>query len=454
MKPTRILPRMMPRLLAAALLLALPLQAATPEESKAIAKEAWIYAFPMMESYNTWYPQAVLKESPTFVGGFNQFRHYSEAFTPANRDVVTPNNDTPYSWSWLDLRAEPVVISVPEVEKGRYYVIQFIDLFTYNCAYIGSRSTGNEAGNFLIVGPKWKGEVPPGFKKVFRSETEIVGTLVRTQLNGPEDVPNVKKVQAGYKLTPLSSFTKSAAPAPAPALDFPAVDKAKEASHDFIGYLNFLLSLAEPPHPKEVLLRKRFEEIGIVPGKAWDASSVDAATLAAIDEGVKEGQAELKTSIAKTHGSNGLFGSREALGEKYLQRATAAAMGLYGNDLEEAWYGGFVSDGAVSGKIHFSKSQLPPAKFFWSVTLYTLPDRFLYDNPLNRYSIGDRTKGLKYDPDGGLTIYVGHQSPGADKQSNWLPGPTGKYSFVARVYGPSEAAMKGEWKLPALEPVK
>jgi hypothetical protein len=430
------------------------LRAATPDEVRAIAKDAWLYAFPMMESYNTWYSQAVDSSSPTYVGGFNMFRHYSKTFTSANHDVVTPNNDTPYSWAWLDLRAEPIVISVPEVPKDRYYVLQFIDLFTYNCAYIGSRATGNQAGDFLMVGPQWKGDVPTGFRRVFKSETQIVGILGRTQLNGPDDVENVRKVQAGYKLTPLSAFqNKPAPPAPAP-LDYPLYDKTRATSHDFIGYLNFFLALAEPPHPSEVALRKIFEKIGIMSGKPWDASKVDAATLVAIDTGVREAQATLKGKIDVTVSSNGLFGSRKALGENYLKRATAAAMGLYGNDLAEAWYGGYVGDGSNLSHIHFSKDNLPPGKFFWSVTLYTLPDRFLYDNSLSRYSIGDRTKGLEYDKDGGLTLFVGHDSPGLDKESNWLPAPAGKYSFVARVYGPSEAAMTGQWKLPPLTAVK
>jgi hypothetical protein len=419
-----------------------------------IAKAAYLYAFAMMENYNTWYSQAVVKNSATYVGGFNTFRHYAQLFTPANHDVVTPNNDTPYSWAWLDLRAEPIVISVAAVPKERYYVLQFIDLFTYNCAYIGSRSTGNAAGDFLMVGPQWNGGVPAAFKKVFKSETQIVGILGRTQLNGPEDVENVKRVQSGFKLTPLSQLEKKPAPPAAPALHFPVYDKAKAATYDFITYLNFFITLADPPHPREVALRKRFEKIGIVPGAPWDASKVDPATLAAVDAGVKEAQAELKAKIEATHSSNGLFGSREAQGENYLMRAVAAAMGLYGNDLEEAWYGGFVGDGNKPGQVHFAKDQLPPAKFFWSITLYTLPDRFLYDNPLNRYSIGDRTKGLRYDADGGLTLYIGHESPGEDKKSNWLPAPVGSYSFVARVYGPSEAAMKGQWKLPTLIAVK
>lgn len=426
---------------------------ATPAEAQAIAKEAYIYAFAMLESYNTWYRQAVDNTSPTYVGGFNRFRHYAQTFTPANRDVVTPNNDTPYSWSWLDLRAEPIVISVPDVSSDRYYVLQCIDLFTYNCAYIGSRATGNDAAHFLMIGPQWRGNIPLSFKKIFRSETEIVGVLGRTQLNGPDDVDNVRRVQAGFKLTPLSAFEGTPTPDAKPALTFPPYDKAKASTHDFISYLNFFLTLAQPPHPKEVALRKRMEKIGIVAGAAWDARHVDPAVLAAIDAGIADAQNDIRKKIEQTHSSNGLFGSRAALGEDYLTRDVAAAMGLYGNDLAEAWYGGFVGDGGKLKRIHFTKDQLPPAKFFWSITLYTLPDRFLYDNPLNRYSIGDRTQGLEYDADGGLTLYIGHASPGAEYESNWLPAPQGAYSFVTRVYGPSEAAMKGEWKLPLLESV-
>jgi hypothetical protein len=423
-------------------------------EARDIAKSAYLYAFAMMESYNTWYQQAVLKTSPAYVGGFNTFRHYAQLFTPENRDVVTPNNDTPYSWAWLDLRAEPIVISVSAVPKERYYVLQFIDLFTYNCAYIGSRATGNNAGDYLMAGPQWNGRLADGFKKVFRTETQIVGVLGRTQLNGPDDMENVRRVQSGFRLTPLSAFEKRPAPPAAPALHFPPYNKAKEATHDFIGYLNFLLSLAEPPHPSEVALRKQFEQIGIVAGAPWDARKVDTATLAAIDEGVKEAQVDLKARIDVTTNSSGLFGSRKLLGQNYLTRDIAAAMGLYGNDLEEAWYGGFVADGSKLGQLRFAPGQLPPAKFFWSITLYTLPDRFLYANPLERYSLGDRTQTLQYDPDGGLTIYLGHDSPGAGRENNWLPAPAGPYNVVTRVYGPSEAAIKGQWKLPALAPLK
>jgi hypothetical protein len=423
-------------------------------ETRDTAKDAYLYAFAMMESYNTWYPQAADKTSPTYVGGFNTFRHYAQLFTPENRDVVTPNNDTPYSWAWLDLRAEPIVVSVAAVAKDRYYVLQFTDLFTYNCAYIGSRATGNGAGDYLVAGPEWNGRVPDGFRKVFRSETQIVGVLGRTQLTGPDDMENVKRVQSGFRLSALSAFEERPAPPAAPALHFPPYDKAKAATYDFIGYLNFLLSLAEPPHPSEVALWEQFQQIGIAPGAAWDARKVDTATLAAIDEGVKEAQVELKAQIDVTTTSNGLFGSRKVLGQNYLKRDIAAAMGLYGNDIEEAWYGGFVADGNRPSQLHFTPGRLPPAKFFWSITIYTVPDRFLYANPLQRYSLGDRSQNLEYDADGGLTIYLGHDSPGAGRENNWLPAPAGAYNIVTRVYGPSEAAIKGDWKLPALTPVK
>jgi hypothetical protein len=427
--------------------------AVSTSDARAIAKEAYVYAFAPMESYQTWRAQVADKASPTYVGGFGKFRHYSQTYTPANKEIVTPNNDTPYSWAWLDLRAEPWVVSVPEVPRNRYYVMQWIDLFTQNFGYVGVRKTGFGPGSYLIAGPKWTGGTPKGITGVLKSETDIVGTLTRTSLAGPEDVAAVKSLQAQYKLQPLHSFLGTRAPQSAPAIDFPQYDKAKAGSRDFITYLNFLLQFAEPPYKDEVALRDRFKQIGIVPGKPWDPAQFDAAQLAAIDAGVADGKQAIADKLSKTFSSNGLFGSRAQLGTDYLTRDVAAAKGLYGNSLEEAWYGGFVGDGNKPSILHFTKAELPQAKFFWSATLYTLPDRFLYANPLKRYSIGDRTKGLVYDADGGLTIYLGHVSPGPAKESNWLPAPAAKYSLVVRVYGPGADLISGKWKLPALRPM-
>lgn len=428
-------------------------QAVSPEQARAIAKEAYIYAYAPMESYQTWRKQAVDDKAPEYIGGFNKFRHYSQPFTPDNKDIVTPNNDTPYSWAWLDLRAEPMVVSVPAVPEDRYYVMQWIDLFTQNFAYIGVRSTGFGAGNYMIAGPKWHGAKPKGIKEIFHAETDIVGTLTRTSLNGPDDVEKLKALQAQYKLQSLSGFLGRPTPRPAPAVSFPPYDPSKARTHDFVEYLNFFLQFAEPPHLSEISLRKRFEKIGIGPGKPWDASKVDPQTLAAIDAGVKDGQAELEAAASKTLSSNGLFGSRAQLKNDYVKRDIGAMKGLYGNSLEEAWYGGYVCDGTKPSLIHFTKANLPPAKFFWSMTMYTIPERLLYANPLDRFSIGDRTKGLVYGKDGSLDVYVSNGSPGKDKESNWLPAPAGKCSLVTRVYGPSNAAMTGEWALPPLQPV-
>jgi len=430
--------------------------APTPEsrvDERAIAKDAYIYAFAMLENYNTLYKQVADPKAPEYVGGFGKFRHYSQLYTPDNHDVVTPNNDTPYSWAWLDLRAEPWVVTVPQVPKGRYYVQQWVDLFTYNFAYIGSRATGNDAGDYLIAGPKWKGAKPAGIKTVFPAETDLVMTLTRTALNGPDDIANVEKVQQGMILQPLSAYLKTQAPPSAPPIEFPPYDPDKAHSHDFIGYLNFLLQFTQPPHPSEAGLMQRFAKIGIGPGMPFDAASLDPARLAAIDAGIDDAKAAMAEKARTTLSSNGLFGSRGFLKNDYMTRAIAAEKGLYGNSIDEAWYGGYIGDGNKPSKIHFTKAALPPARFFWSVTLYTLPDRFLYANDLKRYSIGDRTPGLRYDADGGLTLYVGHASPGKSKEANWLPAPAGPYSAVGRVYGPGPAAIEGKWNLPALEPL-
>jgi hypothetical protein len=428
-------------------------QTATPEEARAIAKEAYVYSFAPIANYQTWSKQATDPSSPEYVGGFNVFRNYAQTFTPDNKDVVTPNNDTPYSWAWLDLRAEPIVLSVPAVPKDRYYVMQLIDLFTYNFGYVGVRATGYKAGNYLIAGPSWKGTKVKGITKIIHSETDIVGILGRTSLNGPDDVANVKKIQAQYKLIPLSAFLKAPSPHPAPPIAFPPYDAAKASGHDFIGYINFILQFAQPTVPAEKGLMARFAEIGIAPGKPWDASKVDPTLLKAIDQGIDDAKAAMKDTAAKTLSSNGLFGSRKFINGNYMTRAMGAEKGLYGNSIEEAWYGGFLGDGTKPSKLHFAPGQLPPAKFFWSMTLYTLPDRFLYANQLKRYSIGDRTKGLVYGKDKSLTIYLDHTSPGADKEANWLPTPEGKYSLVGRIYGPSQKAIDGKWNLPQPEPM-
>ena len=456
--------RLMP-VLAAIVTCALPVAAAqaqksaalTPAEARAIAKEAWLYAYAPVQGYQTMYNQTQNKDFPGYVGGFNRFRHYARSATPADKDIVTPNNDTPYSWAWLDLRAEPIVLSLPAVAAPRYYVNQWFDLYTHNFAYTGVRATGRAAGTYLFVGPRWKGAVPKGITKVFRAETEFVGTLTRTQLAGPDDIPAMQAIQAQYRLTPLSQFTGGPAPKPASPVTWPVWDTQRAEGVGFITYLNALLPFM-PTVPSEKAMFSRFAKIGIGPGKPFDPAGLAPATRGAVEQGIAEASKELKDKALAQSSSKGFFGTRSELGTDYVMyRSMGAMLGIYGNSTEEAVYAsqqtapdGKVLDGSRRWVLRFEPGQLPPVNEFWSITMYNLPERLLVENPINRYSVGDRTEGLKQGPDGSLEIYIQSDNPGPDEVSNWLPAPKGPFFFVARFYGPKQAAMDGTWKLPPL----
>lgn len=427
--------------------------AATPDTAQ-ITQQAFIYAYPMLFNYKTMYEHAIGTKSKDYVG-FNKFKNYARAYTAADKDIVTPNNDTPYSWAVLDLRAQPVVLSTSDIPKGRYVVFQLVDLYTQNFGYVGVSTTGYKAGHFLIAGPKWSGDTPKGIDKVLNSESDFVVILGRTNLDGPSDLPAVVALQKQYRLDPLSEFEKQPAPPAAPAMNWPAWDEAKALSPDFIQYTNFLLQYCEPHVSSESALMANFAKIGIAPGAPFDFAALPAAEQQGITAGVAAGKAQLEKAESTTTSSFDLFGSREDLHGDYQTRAVAAAMGIYGNTKQEAVYVGTRLDadgkqltGATPYEIHFSKADLSPAKFFWSMTLYSLPDRHLVANPINRYSIGDRTKGIRYGADGSLTIYVQHDPPTGDKKANWLPAPTGPYDVIMRIYGPDDSVLNGSWQLP------
>jgi hypothetical protein len=437
--------------------------APTPDEARAIAKEAFIYAYAPIQGYKTLYNQTQNPADPGYIGGFGRYRHYTRVATPADKDIVTPNNDTPYSYAWLDLRREPYVLKLPAVPKDRYNVFQWFDLYTHNFAYAGVRATGYGVGNYLFAGPSWKGEVPPGITQVFRSETDIVGTLTRTSLDGGADVPNVRALQQQYILMPLSEFAGQKPPAPVPDVKFPKWDEKKALSVDFIGYLNFLLQFCQPIHPSEADMMKRFARIGIGAGKSFEPAKLAPALLAAIEQGAQDGLKETQSFASKQTSSRDIIGTREHLGDNmYLKRNAAALVGIYGNSVEEAYYNAYQLDGEgkpLSAKtdryvLRFAPGELPPVKFFWSITMYSLPERTLVANPLSRYSIGSRTSGFKPDADGGLTLYIQAQSPGADKESNWLPAPAGPFFMIGRFYGPESRILSSDWKEPTLKRVE
>ena len=260
-------------------------QSTAAAEAQTIAKEATIYGFPLVDNYRIQYSYFVDRGGPEFKASWNTIVNNARVYTPDDRAIQTPNSDTPYSYVGADLRAEPLVLTVPAVEKGRYYSLQFIDMYTFNFAYVGSRATGNGAGSYLLAGPRWKGERPKGIKAVIRSETDFAFVLYRTQLFNPGDIENVKKIQAGYKVRPLSEFLGAPPPAAPPAVDFikPLTAEQERTSLQFFDVLNFILQFC-PTDPSEKALMARFATIGVGAHRSIDANALSPEARKALED--------------------------------------------------------------------------------------------------------------------------------------------------------------------------
>lgn len=463
---------------AMAVLASFPLASAraadvTLAEANAIAEEGFVYGLPIVMIYQIMYDYAVDRNSGQFKAPFNQIKNESQVYTWKDTAIVTPNSDTPYSWLWMDLRTEPLVLSVPAVARDRYYSVQLTDLNSFNFGYIGSRATGSDAGNYLVVSPDWTGETPAGIKAVFRASTQFALGIYRTQLFNPDDMPNVVKVQAGYKVRPLSAYLKQTAPPAAVAIDFPKIDKDL-AKTNFFEYLDFAQQFA-PPGPEEEAIRTRLASIGIGPGKHFDSKGLTTEQKAAIVAGMQDGEAKIKqyllSGVKRVNGWGVLspFGDRAFYNGDWLKRAAGAAAGVLGNDAVEAMYpftrdlaNGEALDGSKHGyTLTFAKGDLPPVNAFWSITMYEGKTQLLVENPINRYLVNSpMLPGMKKNADGSLTLYIQKDSPGKDKESNWLPAPDGPIYMVMRLYWPrTEApsilpAGNGTWQPPAIVKVK
>jgi hypothetical protein len=439
----------------------------TPAEARAIAKEAYIYGFPMVDNYRIQYAYFVDRDNPEFKVPWNQLKNTPRVYTPEDKAIQTPNSDTPYSFIGVDLRAEPLVLTVPPIEQRRYFSVQLIDLYTHNFAYIGSRATGNGGGHFLLAGPGWQGRQPSAITAIIRCETELAFVGYRTQLFEPSDIENVKKIQAGYKVEPLSQFLGQAPPPPAPAIQFvkPLSVEEQRSSPAFFTILNFVLKFC-PTHPSEKELMARFAKLGIGAGGTFDPESLGPELRQAVEAGVADAwqaYADLKKRVdAKEVTSGDMFGTREFLKNNYAYRMAAAILGIYGNSKQEAMYPLYTVDAdgqPLNGSgnryaLRFAPDKLPPVNAFWSLTMYELPASLLVANPLNRYLINSpMLPKLQRDADGGVTLHVQHNSPGKDKESNWLPAPTGPFWAILRLYWPREAALEGQWTAPALQKV-
>jgi hypothetical protein len=441
--------------------------AVTPEEARAIAKEAYIYANPLADSYRILYGSHVDQTDPEFKAPWNEIKSFARVYTPDDKAVQTPNSDTPYSWLAIDLRTEPIVLTIPPIEKERYFSVQLIDLYTHNFDYIGSRTTGNDGGTFLIAGPGWTGDAPGGITKVIRCETELMIAGYRTQLFDSGDIENVKAIQAGYQAQPLSAFLGQPAPAAAPMIDFikPLTRDELTKSPMIFQQLNFVLQFC-PTHPSEKGLMERFARLDIGAGKALDWENFSPEIQAAISQGIADAWAdfaELKKKVETGDvGSGDVFGTREHLENNYLHRMAGAVLGIWGNSAEEAIYPSYLVDadgqtldGAHRYTLRFAPGQLPPANSFWSLTMYELPASLLVPNPIDRYLINSpMLPDFVRDDEGGITIYIQHDSPGKAMEPNWLPAPPGPFIAVMRLYWPKPDALDGTWKLPPLTRVQ
>jgi len=443
------------------------------EETKRIAEDGFIYGLPIVMNYAVMNEFVLDKNSGQYKAPFNTLFNETRVFTYKDTAVVTPNADTPYSMVWLDLRAEPIVISVPAVPKERYYSVQLVDGNAYNYGYIGSRATGNDAGSYLVAGPGWQGDKPEGIEKVFQSTTPFGLTIIRTQLFNPEDMPNVIEVQAGYKVQPLSAFLNQPPPPAAPTIDFlPATTQG--IKENFFTYLDAALEFV-PVTSDDKEIRDRLASVGIGPGKKIDLKDLspehrDALKAVALLS-MKEGDDKVKTYLdSGMQDINGwklgaLFGDNSFYEGDWLKRSAAAMGGIYGNDAEEAVYPMTRTDSkgeTLDGSKHnytltFPAGELPPVNAFWSV-MYDGKTQLLIENPINRNLINspmlpDMTKNA----DGSLTIYIQKDSPGKDKEANWLPAPNGPIYLVMRLYWPKTEAPsilpvgKGTWSPPGVQ---
>lgn len=438
-------------------------------ETRAIAEEGFIYGLPLVMNYAVMNEFAVDSKSGQFKAPFNKLYNEHRVATPADTAVITPNSDTPYSFLWADLRAEPLVITVPKVPSNRYYSVQLIDGNTYNYGYIGSRATGSAPGSYLIAGPDWKGATPPGIKKVFTSTTPFALSLIRTQLFNPADMPNVEKLQAGYKVQPLSAFLHKPAPPAAPKIDFlPATTEGIKAN--FFEYLSAALQYV-PPSAEDRAIRAKLASIGVGPGRTFEFKDLSLEHKAAVGLGMKAGDEKvdkfLASGMKNINGWNvgAFFGDQTFYKGDWLMRAGAAKGGLYGNDAVEAMYPYTRTDG--SGQtldtskhnytITFAAGKLPPVNAFWSVTMYDGKSQLLIKNPINRYLINSpMLSAMKKNPDGSLTLYIQKESPGKALETNWLPAPNDTVYLVMRLYWPKTTppsilpAGAGSWQPPAI----
>jgi len=428
------------------------------DEITKIGVDAVVYGLPIIIAELTKRVQTnVAAPEPNSHAPVNQIGNMAEYPPASNHDVVRLNVDTLYSFAFLDLTAEPIILSVPNT-NGRYYLMPLLDAWTNVFASPGKRTTGTKAANFIITGPGWTGDVPKGMTE-YKAPTNLVMIAGRTQANGPADYPAVRAIQKQYKVTPLSAWGKPYAPPPGvvnPGVDMspPSEQVGKMSAADFFKLLAAMLK-ANPPPAADAPALAQFAKIGIVPGQDFDAAKLDPFVAKALEPSVKTALAKLqaagKTLGKPVNGWNSLPMNLADFGTDYGTRAVVALIGFGANLPADAVYpsaftdgDGKPLDGANKYVLHFDKGQTPPANAFWSLTMYDAQS-FFVENPINRYNIA-AWMPLKYNKDGSLDIYIQRESPGKEKQANWLPAAEGSFSVTMRIYWPKPEALDGTWK--------
>lgn len=442
-------------------------QALSAEQAYTLARDAYLYAYPIVSMDTTMRQVTNVPDAMTVSmrAPVNQFAH-ARAYPKADsKDVVRLNFDTLYSFAWVDVGREPVVLSVPDT-GGRYYLLEMLDMWSDVFSVVGSRTTGTKAGNYAIVPQGWNGSLPQGVEKIV-TPTPVMWILGRTQTNGPADYQAVHKAQDGYKLTPLSEWGKSYKP-PLNALLNPSIDAktpplTQVNAMDGVTMLTRLADLMRrhPPHANDYPMVFRLRALGIEPGKPFDAAKLAPGLADTINRAAKDALADLPVAMRQSgkhvNGWNVATENIGTYGTSYRQRAVIALGGLGANLPEDAIYPvAFVDqqgqplNGANSYVLHFPKGKLPPADAFWSITMYD-GDGFQVPNPINRFAIGDRDK-LTFNADGSLDIYVQAESPGPDKEANWLPAPKdAPFQPTMRIYSPRREVAEGTWAPPPFE---
>jgi hypothetical protein len=433
------------------------------QRARDLGVEAYIYGYPLVlmdvtKQVGTNVPKAGENAAP--LNQFGQKRSFpDDTFTA----VVSPNADTLYSFGFLDLSTEPIVLSVPEM-GNRYYLMEMLDAWTNVFACPGTRTTGSGKADFAIVGPQWAGTLPPGVQEI-RSPTNLVWIIGRTQTNGRDDYAAVHAIQDKYKLTPLSAWGKPYAPPEnvpiASGVDMatpPVEQVTRMDAAAFFERLNALMK-DNPPSPADAAVVERFASIGVVPGKPFDLKSLDPSVAKGLEGSVRDAQATIVSEARKPHGKtiNGweFMDNLGRYGTDFLWRAVVALVGLGANLPEDAVYPRAITDadgqrlnGTSRYVVQFAKDQLPPVGAFWSITMYN-SSQFFVKNPIQRYAIGDRDK-LIFNSDGSLSLYLQNDSPGKDKESNWLPSPEDSFNLIMRLYWPKKEILEGSWKPPAI----